>query len=713
MNPISAFFVRNIIVVFFFYGLAFFAMGLALLLASRRTSEFRFASAIIPLAIFGLLHGTHEWVEMFQKISVLNSGYTPTIGNEVLRLVLLVASFALLLAFGLILLNTSKISSPRVWLPIAVMIGLWLLAVVLINHLRAPLPEELLAQADALARFGLGIPAALLGAWALMTQQRTFREHGMPQFGRDLVWAATALLLYGVVGQIFVRATSLFPTTFVNSTVFLQWFGIPVQLFRGVAAAVLAVFMIRALNAFELESQRRLGAANQAKLDAQAEALETERRIRQERERLNAELRQTAHELGLLLEFSNLLASPMALQDRLDAVLQRLVDSLSFPNAGMILLAETPSPPQVRAATGWTFLANGDNAADSARELAYQLGQRCVIKDLVICRHADGSILELSLADIIQRPQCHLVASPVAAIGLPLHAQQQVIGSLVLGEAQLSPLNSLGREEIELLAGVARQLGLSIENAQLYHAAQEREEMLAKLLEQVVAAQEAERQRIARELHDATGQSLTAIGLGLRGVEALLDQSNEDGGDPRVIKQIRDLKSFSTHALGELRQIIADLRPSILDDMGLAAALKWYVQSFEQRRSIQCTFVQEGPSMRLPTNYETVLFRITQEALTNIAKHAQASQVTVKLETFPAQVRLCIADNGRGFDPQKAAQTGATGGGGWGLLGMRERAALLDGQLEIDSAPGRGARVCVTVPLTSELRHAENQAIAR
>src|SRR3990172_2123684 len=105
MNPISAFFVRNIVVVFFVYGLAFFAMGLALALASRRTSAFRFAQAIRPLAAFGILHGIHEWIEMFQKIATLTGGYTPGVADEVLRVAVLIISFVMLLAFWLLLLT--------------------------------------------------------------------------------------------------------------------------------------------------------------------------------------------------------------------------------------------------------------------------------------------------------------------------------------------------------------------------------------------------------------------------------------------------------------------------------------------------------------------------------------------------------------------------------------------------------------------------------
>jgi hypothetical protein len=181
MNPISAFFVRNIIVVFFFYGLAFFSLGLALALASRRESEFRFVQAIVPLALFGFLHGIHEWVEMYQKIAVLSSGYIPTTLHEVLRLGLLVASFAMLLGFGFTLLTQAGARRRTIWLPVLGMVGFWLTAVVIVAVVLEPNPALLVAEADALARYSLGIPAALLGAWALMTQQRTFRGPTCPR----------------------------------------------------------------------------------------------------------------------------------------------------------------------------------------------------------------------------------------------------------------------------------------------------------------------------------------------------------------------------------------------------------------------------------------------------------------------------------------------------------------------------------------------------
>ena len=700
MNPISAFFVRNIVAVFFFYGLAFFVMGLALALASQRRSEFRFVRAIRPLAAFGILHGFHEWLEMFQKIATLTRGYIPTVPQEMFRLALLVTSFLALSTFGILLLRSQEISRRRVFLFIAAMAALWLSSVLIARLALNATDEETIALADVLARYSLGIPGALLGAWALMTQQRTFREHGMARFGRDLVWCAMALIMYGVVGQVFVRETALVPSNLLNSTRFLQWFGIPIQLFRGVMATTLAVFMLRALNAFELESQQRLEAANQARLEAQAAALKAERRFGQEMERLNEELKLTAQELSLLLRLSNLLAAPMSLEDRLRSVLEEIVRSLHFPEAGMILLIRRQTGAlEMRATAGCE-----ENPPQYAR--AQDLGQQCVAKAIAMCRHADGTIIEFLLEEALDRRECRRFPSPVTMISLPLTARGQVIGSIVLCRRQARRETNPSADEFRLIVGIAQQLGLSIENARLYQDAQEREKLLGELLHQAVGAQEAERQRIARELHDATGQSLTAIALGLRGTESMLER------DPSIaVEHIRSLKSFTTDALGELRQLISDLRPSQLDDLGLVAALQWYIQEFEKRHAIRTDFLVEGDRVRLPAEYETVLFRITQEALGNVAKHAHASQVTVKLEFQPLQICLDVRDDGRGFDPERLGRGGGSPSG-WGLLGIQERASLLGGQYQIDSEPGRGTHIHVQIPLVTETNDVQDTPVA-
>jgi len=702
MNAISDFFVRNIVAVFFFYGLAFFVMGMALALAGRRTSQFRFAVAILPLAAFGFLHAGHEWFEMFQKIGAQTHGHVPGIGEELVRLTLLVLSFVALLTFGLLLLTPKptalSFSRRRVIIPIASMLLIWLAGTAVVVLRFRPAPMDAVVIADDLARYGLCIPAAVLSAWALMSQQHTFREHNMPQFGRDLVWAAAALLLYGAVGQLFVRETVLAPSRVLNNANFLLWFGIPVQLFRAVMAAGLTFFLMRALRAFDLEHQRRLEHANDAKLSAQAAALEAERRTTQQTEQLNEELRLAAHKLSLLLDLSNLLNAAVPLPERLHQVLERIVQSLPFSKAGLILLAETTqASASEAAATGFAEVSTV-RAPDHA--LATALGKACMVQAYALCQHVDGQVIHFQVDALAEDHECRQYASPAVAIALPLTASERVIGSLVLARPSATTYR-LSLTEPALMAGIAQQLGLSIENALLHQEAQAREQVLGELLHQVVGAQEAERQRIARELHDATAQSLTAISLGLRGVETYLAHY-EQGHDPRIlIHQVKELRTFGQTALGELRNIISDLRPPQLDDLGLAAALRWYLQAYAERRGIVTRFFVTGDDSYLPPEYKTVLFRIAQEALTNIAKHARATSAEVTLTIQPPSVQLDVRDNGRGFDARLVSTMEAEQPAGWGLVGIRERALLLGGHSEIETAPGQGTQLHVVVLLAA------------
>ena len=212
-------------------------------------------------------------------------------------------------------------------------------------------------------------------------------------------------------------------------------------------------------------------------------------------------------------------------------------------------------------------------------------------------------------------------------------------------------------------------------------------------MRQLVNAQEGERQRIARELHDETGQKLTALGMGLAAVEQQVTSEA-----PHTVTLVRNLRELSSQAIVELRHIMADLRPAQLDDLGLVPALRWYVNQYQERHpELRTSFIAERLEQRLPSQYETVLFRTAQEALTNVARHAQASQVSVKLARVTDAVRLEVTDDGIGFDTNAPARHAS--GSGMGLVGMRERVALVGGRCVVTAAPGGGVRVVVELPL--------------
>ena len=220
--------------------------------------------------------------------------------------------------------------------------------------------------------------------------------------------------------------------------------------------------------------------------------------------------------------------------------------------------------------------------------------------------------------------------------------------------------------------------------------AHRREELRGELLRRVVAAQEAERQRIARELHDATGQSLTAIGLGLSSVLTSFQRHESEQAEPRV----RELLDLNSKTLDELRHLIADLRPSHLDDLGLPATLRWYAKELQPRVHFEIHVEVSYEEQPLDSAVSTALFRVAQEALTNIIKYAQASAAWIRLQYAAHEVQLEVEDNGVGFDPS----TPITGRSTWGLLGMQERAELLGGHFELNSHPGSGTRIRVIIP---------------
>jgi signal transduction histidine kinase len=479
-------------IIYFVYGLAFFTMGLIVALEGGRASDARLRHALRPLAAFGLLHGLHEWMEMFEALKLLPA-YVPALPLwQGLRLAILSFSFLSLGAFGASLLSPTERQRRLSLLIPLVQVSLWGLGLFVLRP-RLGDSGAMWDAASVWTRYILAIPAALLAAAGLVAQQRAFRRAGLARFSRDSLWAAVAFAWYGLAGQIFTHESVLPPSTFLNEQLFMRLFGFPVQLLRAAAATAAAVFVIRFLRAFEVETQRQ--------------------------------------------------------------------------------------------------------------------------------------IAELQAARVQE--------------------------------------------------------------------AERREALRGELLRRVVAAQEAERQRVARDLHDATGQSLTALGLGLRGVATSLQA---EAGTP-VAAKLRQLEGLVNGSLEELRRLIADLRPSHLDDLGLPATLRWYAKEVQQRSGLEVRVDIVGEPRPTRPPVRIALFRVAQEALNNVVKHSGATQARIELSFGAGGAQLTVSDNGRGFDPGANSPAAAEAARpAWGLLGMRERAELLGGQFEIEAAPGQGTRVRVTIP---------------
>lgn len=227
-------------------------------------------------------------------------------------------------------------------------------------------------------------------------------------------------------------------------------------------------------------------------------------------------------------------------------------------------------------------------------------------------------------------------------------------------------------------------------NGTLDEIARDRDE-INQLASQVIRAQEEERRRIARELHDDTAQVLFAQLLRLSAL-----RESEDVG---VHVLAESLERLTSEALESVRRLALELRPPALDDLGLLAALSDLAQRFSDQLGIPVDVLARGPKTRLPADVELVLYRIAQEALTNIAKHALAASAWIDMERTDGDVTLSVRDDGIGFDPVKV--TGHDDRGlGLGIFGMEERAALVGGRVRVWSAPGQGTEIFAYIPLT-------------
>ena len=231
------------------------------------------------------------------------------------------------------------------------------------------------------------------------------------------------------------------------------------------------------------------------------------------------------------------------------------------------------------------------------------------------------------------------------------------------------------------LAAVVELVHAALKRTHLHARLAEKEHQRSRLLQAVLSAQEEERGRISRDLHDQIGQSLTALLLGL--------DRNLEAPDPDDLAKLKEIASI---ALSDVRRIALDLRPSVLDELGLEAALRRFARDTHERYQIDVRVLVTLPK-RLGHQEETVLYRVAQEALTNVVRHARAGAVSVVVTASRGGVQLVVEDDGVGFDPTRLAAAEQVG-----LMGMRERLELLGGSLRLESAPGEGCSVYARLP---------------
>lgn len=295
--------------------------------------------------------------------------------------------------------------------------------------------------------------------------------------------------------------------------------------------------------------------------------------------------------------------------------------------------------------------------------------KRAVCEHCVVGRHAPDTI-------------------PHQDISLPLKVQDRLLGvlhvSLPLGQ-------ELDARHLKMLEAVTDQISVAVENARLFDEVKAQGSQLRALAARLAEIEETDRQHLARELHDQVGQSLTTLSLYL----TMLQEQMPNEVPKNILNRLEDAATLVEQTSDTVRDVMAELRPPVLDYYGLMAAVRWYGKQFFENTGIKVTVQGDDKTPRLDRGVEMALFRIIQEALTNVAKHARASRVTVTEEVHDAKVRLTIADNGIGFDQTRVGQP--EGRHSWGLMTMSERALAAGGDCHIMSRPGQGTQVIVEV----------------
>jgi signal transduction histidine kinase len=277
----------------------------------------------------------------------------------------------------------------------------------------------------------------------------------------------------------------------------------------------------------------------------------------------------------------------------------------------------------------------------------------------------------------------------------PIKSRGNLIGILALGKKRADTTYS--HEDIELITSMANQAGIIIENAMMLDTLEKQQAQVEHLLAQVVQVQEEERRRISVDLHDSVAQWLVAASYRAQSFSQALSKDNGE----MARDELSNMEDTLNKSLKELRRVVIGLRPPALDELGLSHALR---QSLEELKTdgLDCKFTEIGTTIRPPSNVEIAIYRIVQEALSNIRRHSDASKVNLSLQFQKDGLLVEIRDNGKGFDLHQTLR-GAVSVGHMGLLGMRQRAEMLGGDFRIKSKEGAGTTIILSLPIQPQI----------
>jgi len=399
--------------------------------------------------------------------------------------------------------------------------------------------------------------------------------------------------------------------------------------------------------------------------------------------RQNAETESRYHEL---LALSRVSAALSGLSD-LDAILRVALDSvlnIMYGTIGGILLVDEQTQElSYRVQQGFS--------SRYIEEMRMRVGEG--ITGRVAQSGKSILVQDVSADPRVAHPDLVSTEGLKAFISVPLRAKDRVLG--VINVASRMPRH-FTTNDMHLLHSIGDQLGVAIEQARLHERLRGARERYRRLARQTLVAQEDERKRIARELHDETSQALSGLALQL---QALVDMAEmSDSQDAGFIVGLKKVQSLTVQVHSEISRLIADLRPALLDTLGLVPAVRQYTEASLHSLGINVLVETKGKDRRLPVEVEAGLFRWVQGAIGNIAQHSKAKNATIALEYQDDALLLCISDDGQGFDVSKITDIEESGRGR-GVFSMKERVGLLGGTCSIESQIGHGTTVKASVPI--------------
>jgi len=399
-----------------------------------------------------------------------------------------------------------------------------------------------------------------------------------------------------------------------------------------------------------------------------------------------------------LLALSRISSAISGLHD-LDAILRIALDSvLEIINGaigGILLLDEASGTLYYRVYRGVS--------PKYAEEMRMALGEGVAGR---VAQSGEPLLLEdISKDPRTVRPDLVSAHGIKGVVSIPLKVKDRVVGVMNVAS---TVAGRFGADDVSLLNSIGDYLGTTIEQAKLYERLARAGERYEALLRHALTAQEEERKRIARELHDETSQALTSLTLSLQAIIGMAEMKGI--GDRELMDMLRKTQSQAVYTGNEIVKLMKELRPTLLDELGMSAAIHRYAKDTLQPGGINVSAEFKGTDERLPVEVEVTLFRVAQGAIGNILEHSEAKQASINLECTETECILQIQDNGKGFDVSKLIEVESSGRGA-GLFTMKERVKLVGGRCRVESRPGRGTNVVVNVPLSRDVLHEEDQGV--